>query len=108
MSRSYRKTPIFGDTTCRSEKQEKKQWHKALRAKERVAQALLSQENLDSHIPLHENQIGNVWLMGKDGHSYWSKSSYEDSAQTWANSQGKTPREREALRNRRLRKWMGK
>lgn len=108
MSRSYRKTPIFGHTTCRSERQDKKQWHKALRAKERVAQGLLSPDAFDSHMPLHENQVGDAWSMGKDGHHYWDASSREDTAVTIANRQGKNPAEREALRNRLLHKWMGK
>ena len=108
MSRSYRKTPIFGNTTCRSEKDGKKRWHKALRAKERVAQALLSPESLDSHMPLHENQVGSIWAMGKDGHNYWQKSSQERTARKFANRQGKTPCERKALQNRFLRKWMSK
>lgn len=108
MSRSYRKTPIFGNTTCRSERQDKKQWHKALRAKERVAQAALSPENLESHMSLHENQVGNVWSMGKDGRQYWSESSRKEMARRFADRQGANPKERAALRDRLLRKWMGK
>ncbi len=88
MSRSFRKTPIFVHTTCRSERQDKKRWHKDLRAKERVAQALLSPEHLDSHMPLHENQVVNVWSMGKDGRHYWPESSREETARKLADRQG--------------------
>ncbi len=108
MSRSFRKTPIFGHTTCHSERPDKKRWHKALRAKERAAQSALSADNMETHTTIHENQVGNIWSMGKDGHFYWSKASRNDTAQTIANNQGKTPEERAALKKRLLSKWIGK
>jgi len=37
MSRSRRKTPIVGHTTCRSEREDKKLWHQRWRTHERTA-----------------------------------------------------------------------
>ncbi|EKE16636.1 MAG: hypothetical protein ACD_10C00882G0001, partial [uncultured bacterium] len=72
MSRSRRrKTPIVGNTTCRSERQDKKLWHQRWRTRERNTLASASPEALSSHLPLSENQVSSVWSMGKDGHSYW-------------------------------------
>lgn len=39
MSRSRRKTPIVGHTTCRSEREDKKLWHQRWRTHERTALA---------------------------------------------------------------------
>ncbi|WP_425357665.1 hypothetical protein [Methylomicrobium album] len=71
MSRSRRKTPIVGHTTCRSERKDKKRWHRRWRTRERIALASASPEALNAHLPLLENQVGNVWSMGKDGRFYW-------------------------------------
>ncbi|HBO9252321.1 TPA: hypothetical protein L5D80_003319 [Pseudomonas aeruginosa] len=67
MSRSRRKTPIVGHTTCRSEREDKKLWHQRWRTHERTALASASPEALCAHLPLLENQVSNVWSMGKDG-----------------------------------------
>lgn len=37
MSRSRRKTPIVGHTTCGSEREDKKLWHQRWRTRERTA-----------------------------------------------------------------------
>lgn len=108
MSRSHRKTPIFGITTCRSERQDKKLWHQRWRARERNALASASTEALDSRLPWSENQVSNVWSMGKDGHSYWPIDHQVETAELIANSQGRNPQERASLKKRLLRKWMSK
>lgn len=108
MSRSRRKTPIIGNTTCRSERQDKKTWHGRWRTRERNALSSASPEALDSHLPLLENEVGNVWSMGKDGHSYRPISRQVAMAERIANRQGRTPQERSSLKNRLLRKWMSK
>lgn len=46
MSRSRRKTPIVGHTTCRSEREDKKLWHQRWRTHERTALASASPEAL--------------------------------------------------------------
>lgn len=108
MSRSHRKTPIFGNTACRSERDDKKRWHKNWRAKERVAQALLSRDRLDEHMPLPENSVGNVWTMGKDGRAYWSATDRAAMAKDVARRTGRSSKEWDALQKRMLHKWMGK
>lgn len=108
MSRSRRKTPIFGHTTCRSERQDKKLWHQRWRSRERNALANASPEALASYLPLLENEVSNVWAMGKDGHSYWPVARQILMAEQIATRQGCNPRERAALKKRLLHKWMGK
>lgn len=108
MSRSRRKTPIFGHTTCRSERQDKKLWHQRWRTRERKTLASASPEALDSHLPLLESQVSNVWSMGKDGHSYWPIARQVVMAEHIANRQGRSPQERASLKKRLLRKLMSK
>ena len=108
MSRSHRKTPIIGNTTCRSERQDKKIWHQRWRSRGRNALISASPEALDSHLPLLENQVSNVWSMGKDGHSYWPIADQVVMAEQIANRQGCNPQERASLKKRLLHKWMGK
>lgn len=65
MSRSRRKTPIFGNTTCRSEKEDKKIANQQLRA--RVRDALITEEEVMPAV----REVSNVWSFGKDGKNYW-------------------------------------
>jgi hypothetical protein len=60
MSRSRRKTPVIGITTCRSERSDKVIWHGRMRAKEREALA-------HGDDPPTVNAVSDVWTMGKDG-----------------------------------------
>lgn len=108
MSRSRRQTPIIGNTTCRSERQDKKIWHRRWRTRERNALINASTEALASHLPLLENQVSNVWSMGKDGHTYRPISHQIAMAERTANRQGRSPQECASLKKRLLRKWMGK
>ena len=108
MSRSRRKTPITGHTTCRSERQDKKLWHQRWRTRERSTLASSSLEDLTAHLPVLENQVSNVWSMGKDGHSYWSLTRQAAMAEQIAKRKGRNPQERSSLKKRLLRKWMGK
>jgi hypothetical protein len=108
MSRSHRKTPIFGHTTCRSERSDKKLWHQRWRSRERTVLTSLSPEGLSAHQPLLENQVSNVWWMGKDGRSYWSTTRQVATAKSAAEYKGRSPQERSSLKKRLLHKWMGK
>lgn len=65
MSRSRKKTPISAHTTCRSEKLDKRIWHKRLRAG--VRQALHNESELMPHV----RDVSNPWDMPKDGKHYW-------------------------------------
>lgn len=62
MSRSRRRTPIFGITTCESEKPDKQAWHRRWRraAKQRGDHGEFDDERLHS----------DAWNMGKDGKQY--------------------------------------
>lgn len=62
MSRSRRKTPIFGITTSESESVDKKIWHKAYRRSAK-------QSKCDE--PISHLEHSNVWNMSKDGKRYW-------------------------------------
>ena len=95
MSRSRRKTPIVGHTTCGSEREDKK-----------LTSA--SPEALSAHLPLLENQASSVWSMGKDGRSYWPVKRQAATADRIANHKGRNPQERASLKKRLLRKWMSK
>lgn len=108
VSRSRRKTPIVGNTTCRSESDDKKIWHKRWRARERTALASASPDALDGHLPLLENQVSNVWAMGKDGRSYWTIRQQAATADCIANRKGRNLKERASLKQRLLRRWMSK
>lgn len=68
MARSYRKTPVTGITTARSEKQDKKIWHSRMRAATRTH--LLSGGDPDV-MPI-EREVSNVWSFGKDGKQRFS------------------------------------
>lgn len=65
MSRSKRKTPMRGITCCKSEKPEKKAWHRRFRAW--CKQKLHKGEDLGNKD--HRN-VSNPWAMGKDGKYY--------------------------------------
>ena len=108
MSRSRRKTPITGHTNCRSERHDKQIWHRRWRTRERMALASASPEALSAHLPLLENQVSNVWSMGKDGRSYWSFERQAETADRIANHKGCNPQERASLKQRLIHKWMTK
>ena len=108
MSRSRRKTPILGHTPCRSEREDKKLWHQRWRTRARVALASASPDALSAHLPLLENQVSSVWSMGKDGRSYWPTKRQAATADRIASYKGRNPQERASLKQRLMRKWMGK
>ena len=72
MARSYRRTPIFGITTARSEKQDKKLANRRLRRKVKTCLA-----NGDEQLPLLR-EVSNVWSFDKDGKAYWADACVED------------------------------
>ena len=66
VSRSRRRTPIFGNCVCRSERTWKKFWHKIFRQREKTA--IRHGRDLPD-----KNEVCDVWDFGKDGKHYWSK-----------------------------------
>ena len=68
MSRSRKKTPIFG--WCgKSEKKDKRFANRMFRRKEKVKIAMEQYEKL----PIDMDEIMNVWAMSKDGKGYWKE-----------------------------------
>ena len=74
MSRSRKKTPIFGITTARSEKEDKRIANRKLR---RVVKQELAREP-DGVLPVLR-EVSNVWSMEKDGKLFYHKSRWDDS-----------------------------
>lgn len=108
MSRSRRKSPITGHTTCRSERQDKKIWHQRWRARERTTLAGMSSGDWDSYLGSMKKEVSNVWSMGKDGRFYWLMTRRVLLAKRISNYKGRSPQERSSLEKRLLHKWMGK
>jgi len=108
MSRSRRKTPVIGFTTCRSERQDKKIWHQRWRARERTALTSTNYTDFDAYLPLLEKQVSNAWDMGKDGKQYWPKHKQSLMAELTAKHKGRTSKERASLKLRQEHKSIGK
>lgn len=108
MSRSHRKKPIMGITTCHSERQDKQIWHKRWRARERTSLNSTSFDELDSYLPILEKQVSSVWNMGKDGKLYWPIHQQVISAEISAQKKGRTSKECVSLKHRQMHKSMGK
>jgi hypothetical protein len=107
MSRSRRKTPIVGHTTCGSEREDKKLWHQRWRTRERTALTSASPEALSAHLPLLENQASSVWSMGKDA-LLLARQAPGRHGGSHRQSQGTQPARTRLLKKRLLRKWMSK
>ena len=108
MSRSTRKTPIMGITTCRSERDDKQIWHRRWRAHQRTALASAPLDDEDSKLPESMKQLSDIWDMGKDGRQYWPLSSQARTAKRFARRKDRGRKEREALEARLRHKFMGK
>jgi hypothetical protein len=67
MSRSRRKTKVFGSTTSDSEKQDKRIINRALRSKTR---AKLKHDPDTDYFPVQDDVMGK-WEMSKDGKGWW-------------------------------------
>ena len=103
MSRSRRKTPIFGYASADSEASDKRIWHSRMRHRER--QALHSAEDYDAHMTTARDQVSSAWNMAKDGKFYFSAASREETAAWIAERRGKTDRERATIKKRLMRRW---
>lgn len=79
MSRSYRKTTIFGYTTARSEKEDKKIWHGIYRARSKSnIEKAIKLDLLDDIVNPLEEEVFNVYSLSKDGKHYWSRKSMNE------------------------------
>jgi len=107
MSRSRRKTPVFGIASAKSEKQDKKIWHSRLRSRIRTGLAAVQSEQLDGYIAPVSNDVSSVWSMAKDGKRYFHPRKQIAMAARMA-QRGKTSIERQSLKIRLLRKLTAK
>lgn len=106
MSRSYRKTPIFGHTTAHSEADDKRLWHKRWRARQRNQLATAGPES--EVLPIHRHAVSSTWVMAKDGKSWFAPRRQRVVAGRMAAWRSQLNPERKALQARILAKWRGK
>lgn len=105
MSRSQKKTHIFGIAGKKSERADKKIWHGRLRALERSAVA--SSTDLDDHMAITDREASNPWTFAKDGKFFWPRRRQKLVAERLAKA-GRTKKERTSLANRWLKKFIAK
>ena len=67
MSRSYRKTKIFGNSGNVSEKQDKRIANRCLRSRVRCGE-----------LNLTLREVSNPWDFAKDGKNYWANATEKD------------------------------
>lgn len=106
MSRSRRKTPIFGHTSARSEADDKRLWHKRLRSRERDQLATVRAN--DDLVHIHRHAVSSTWNMAKDGKAWFAPRRQQVMAERIAARRSKLKPERKALQARILAKWRGK
>ena len=68
MAHSYRHTPIFGNTTARSEKEDKRTANRTERS--RVRQMIHSCDDFEALVLPHKREVSDVWGFAKDG-KHW-------------------------------------
>ena len=106
MSRSIRKTPIFGHTTARSEADDKRLWHKRWRTSERGQLASIGPET--DHVTVNRTAVSSTWDMAKDGKYWFGPSRQREVAERIAARRTRLSPERKALQARVLAKWRSK
>jgi len=107
MSRSKRKTPIFGIATAKSERQDKHIWHSRMRARVRTQLVSTTTSTFDAYLPPDENEVSSVWSMAKDGKWYVHPDKQNEVAERLSR-RGKTTIERQSLKIRLLKKFTRK
>ncbi|MBV7428082.1 MULTISPECIES: hypothetical protein [unclassified Acidovorax] len=107
MSRSRRKTPIFGITTARSEREDKALWHGRWRAAERTVLAAVLPGDADAHMTTLARSVSDPWGMAKDGRRFWSLEQRTTAAGRVVRA-GRSQAERAAIELRALRRFMAK
>lgn len=104
MSRSKRRTPIFGIASFESEKPDKKIWHARMRSRVKTGLASTPSDQLEGYVAPTPNKVGSVWSMAKDGKRYFSPEKQKLVAAR-ISARGKSSVERQSLKIRLLRKW---
>lgn len=72
MSRSVRKTKVFGITTAETEKQDKRRWNRTFR---KICRKLI---RLEKEAPNKIHSVTNVWDGAKDGKRYFRNATRKD------------------------------
>jgi len=72
MSRSIRKTKIFGYTTAETDKQDKRRWNRVFR---KVSKNLI---RLEKEAPVKIQDVTSVWDGSKDGKQYYHGATKKD------------------------------
>jgi len=72
MSRSVRKTKIFGITTAQTEKPDKRRWNRTFR---KVCKKLI---RLEKEAPVKMQGVTNIWDGAKDGKQYYRGATKKD------------------------------
>ena len=106
MSRSRRKTPIFGYANADSEASDKRIWHSRMRHRER--QALHSADDYDGRLTTVRDDVSSTWNMSKDGKHWFGEKAREETAEWIAERRGKTDQERATIKRRLIRRWTAK
>jgi hypothetical protein len=73
MSRSKRKTPIFGITMAASEAEGKAKWHR----RHRHAESARLRKDAVDYEPRSHREHSNTWDMEKDGKRYWGRATVQ-------------------------------
>lgn len=106
MSRSRRKTPIFGNSMASSEAKDKRIWHKRWRSRQRDQ---LAQANKETDIlGINQNEVSSTWDMLKDGKSWYAPTLQMQHAKSDASRRAHNDAERKALQARILARWLYK
>ena len=77
MSKSYKKTKVFGIASADSEKQDKRNANKRFRRICKLYLADIMDDDEDSSFPELE-EVSDVWSMSKDGKRYQKNATGED------------------------------
>lgn len=68
MARSFKHSPGRGYTTARSEKEDKRLWHRCWRHQEKqTLHRHLRQGTEADHLPVHHRSVSDAYWMAKDG-----------------------------------------
>ena len=106
MSRSRRKTPMFGYTTATSEAEDKRIWHKRWRAQLRGQ--LSRDATTDDFLPILQRAVSRPWNMDKDGKSWFSPRQQRRQAEQFLPLQGLSTSDAQRAVVRQLAKWRSK
>jgi hypothetical protein len=105
MTRSIKNNYFLAHACCRSEKKDKKIWHKAFRKKEKQN---LGSSDLEEYVTTHHREVSNPWNMAKDGKHYYSKPDLLASIKRVATRFTENEKELKENENKIFYRWIGK